>query len=299
MTDVRPAGVGLGFRAAVASPAADPAGHLELVVARTGRVTSPVHTRHRGVLRLMQPLYLDDSGQLTYVIVNPGGAYFGERYRLEIDVGPAAHLLVASQGATRIYRTPREPAHQSVAFTLRAGSRLEYVPDQTIAYRDADYRQMTTVRAAPDAQGFFGEIVTPGWDPEGERFTYARMQLCVEVVTESDGRPVCIDNMLIQPASIGEAIDGIGYLEGASHVGSVLLLGDHLTSGYADRVHDTVDALELSKVGVTSGARLGVSWLLVRALAASTDQLRAMILAVNELDRAATTGQGHLDLRRY
>ena len=284
------------FRAASTS---DLAGDLELVVARSGRITSPTHTRHRGLMRLMQPLYLDDSGQLTYIIVNPGGAYFGERYRLAIDVGASAHLLVASQGATRIYRTPHEPAQHSATFTLGAGSRFEYMPDQTIAYRDADYRQMTSVRAAPDAQAFFGEIVTPGWDPDGKRFTYAGLHLRVEVVTEAEGRPVYIDNLLLEPASIGGAIEGIGYLEGMSHVGSVLILGDHLTDTYADRVHDTVDGLDLDKVGVTAGSRHGVSWLLVRALAASTDQLHAMIYAVNELNRGATTGQGHLNLRRY
>lgn len=275
------------------------AGDLEIVVARTGRITSPAHTRHRGVLRLMQPLYLDDSGQLTYMIVNPGGAYFGERYRLAVDVGPSAHLLVTSQGATRIYRTPHEPAQHAATFTLRSGSRFEYLPDQTIAYRDADFRQTTMVRAAPDAQAFFGEIVTPGWDPDGKRFTYAGLHLRVEVVTESDGRPVYIDNVLLQPAVIGGAIDGIGYLEGASHMGSVLILGDHLTAASADRVHDTVNELVLAKVGVTFGTQHGVSWLLVRALAASTDQLRTMIFAVNGLDRAATSGQPHLDLRRY
>lgn len=296
MTVPQPVVTGLGFRAAASSAVA---GDLELVVARAGTVTSPTHIRHQGVLRLMRPLYLDGSGQLTYVIVNPGGAYFGERYRLAIDVGPEAHLLLASQGATRIYRTPREPAQHSASFTLRTRSRLEYVPDQTIAYRDADYRQSTTVRAASDAQGFFGEVVTPGWDPDGERFTYTRMHLRFEVLTESDDRPVCIDNMLLQPSAIGHSIDGIGYLEGASHVGSVLLLGEHLTGTYADRVHDTVSGLELAKVGVTGGSRHGVCWLLVRALASSTDQLRTMILALNELDRAETTGQGRLDLRRY
>lgn len=287
---------GFGFRAAATS---DVAGDLELVVARTGRITSPVRTRHQGVLRLMRPLYLDDSGQLTYVIVNPGGAYFGERYRLTVDVGPSAHLLIASQGATRIHRTPQAPAQHSAAFILRSKCRLEYVPDQTIAYRNADYRQMTTVQAAPDAQGFFSEIVTPGWDPDGERFTYATMHLRVEVVTQSDGRPVCIDNMRLQPTEIGDAINGIGYLEGASHVGSVLLLGEHLTAAFVDCVQDTVDVLNLAKVGVTAGTRHGVSWLLVRALADSTDQLRAMIASVNELDRSSTTGQGRLDLRRY
>jgi hypothetical protein len=48
-----------------------------------------------------------------------------------------------------------------------------------------------------------------------------------------------------------------------------------------------------------AGSKYGVSWPLLRALADSTDELQAMIFAINEVDRVATTGQPRLDLRRY
>lgn len=286
----------LGFVAAAPSTYA---GELRLRVENTGARTTPALTEWFGVLRLMRPLYLDDSGQLTYIIVNPGGAYFGEKYRMVVDVGSKAHLLLSSQGATRIYRTPQEPAEQIIDFTLESGSRLEYAPDQTIAYRDADYRQITTVKAAPDAQGFFAEIVTPGWDPDGVPFTYTAMHLRFDVLTRDGERPVLIDNLRIQPHEIGEALTGIGHMEGNSHMGTVFILGPHTQGSYIDQVRDVVDASGADKVAVTAGHRHGVSWLLVRALARSTDDLATMISAVNSLDRATTTGQGILDLRRY
>lgn len=286
----------LGFRAAQESPYA---GELRLRVAATGTRTTPAITEATGVLRLMRPLYLDDSGQLAYLIVNPGGAYFGEKYHMTIEVGSKAHLLLSSQGATRIHRTPNEPAEQIVTFSLDNGSRLEYVPDQTIAYRDADYRASTTVKVAADAQGFFGEIVTPGWDPDGKQFTYTAMHLRFDVVTLSDERRVCTDNLRIRPSTTGEAISGIGHLEGASHMGSVFIVGPHCTSEYADQVREVIDMCGVSKAGVTVGHRHGVSWLLVRALDHSTDELQSMISAINSLDRRTTTGQAPLDLRRY
>ena len=285
----------LGF--ARATPR-DLAGSVTLSVARSGRRSVPVITDSFGVLRLMQPHYLDDSGQVTYIIVNPGGAYFGEDYHFSADVGPGAPLLLASQGATRIYRTPERPAVQDVEFTLGPDSRLEYVPEQVIAYRDADYRQVTRITADPTAQGFFDEIVTPGWDPDDARFSYAGMRLRVEVRSTAGGM-VCLDNVHIRPDRIGQAIHGIGYLEGASHMGSALILGPHAAGDYADAVRDVADASGVEKVGVTSGTRHGISWVLVRALAHSTDQLNALVTDVNELDRSVTTGQDRLDLRRY
>jgi len=286
----------LGFRRATAG---DTAGWINLSVARQGHLTRPVKTESFGVLRLMQPLYLDDSGQVTYIVVNPGGAYFGEAYRISVEAQPEAQLLLASQGATRIYRTPNDPAVQEIEFTLRAGSRVEYIPDQTIAYRDADFRHHMKIVAPPDAQGFFAESVTPGWDPEDTNFTYAGIRLRIDVRDEAGGGLVCRDNVRIQPGKISHALDGIGYLEGFTHLGSILILGQHITGPYADAVRNTVDDVGLTRVGVTSGARHGVSWLMVRALADSTDELNDMILAVNQLDRSVTTGQSRLDLRRY
>lgn len=273
------------------------AGSLRLSVARRGERTHPVTTETSGAMRLMQPHYLDDSGQVTYIIINPGGAYFGEDYRFDVEVEPGASLLLASQGATRIYRTPKRLAVQHAEFTLGAGARLEYVPDQTIAYRDAEYRQVTRIMADPSAQAFFEEVVTPGWDPDGVRFTYTGMRLRTEV--HSSGGVVCIDNVNIRPAAVGAALDGIGHMEGASHMGTALIVGPQTTGEYVDAVRGVVEASGVVRAGVTSGARHGVSWVMVRALGHSTDELNLLLRAVNELDRSRTSGQGRLDLRRY
>lgn len=286
----------LGFRAASALP--EYAGTLALSVRRAGDRSHPERTESQGVLRLQRPLYLDESGQVAYFVINPGGAYFGETVRMDVEVQPGANLLLSSQGATRIYRTPNGPAIQEAAFVVGEGARFEYVPEQLIAYRDADYRQVTTITMAPDAQVFIEEIVTPGWDPDGTPFTYTGMLLRTEVRVTGGGL-VCSDNIRIVPDDIGSAIDGIGYMEGSSHMGSVLVLGPQVGSAsYVDAVRDIVDASGVEKAGVTSGSRHGVSWLMVRALAGSTDVLSRLNRSVNEHDRSVTTGQGRLDLRR-
>lgn len=286
----------LGFRPAVGKP--EYAGTMNLSVALAGGRSQPVRTESEGVLRLMKPLYLDDSGQVAYFVVNPGGAYFSEACRMDVEVLSDANLLLSSQGATRVYRTPNGQAVQEAHFTVRSGARLEYVPEQLIAYRDADYRQMTTITMAPDAQVFVEEIVTPGWDPDGTPFTYTGVLLRMEV-RHVDGGLVCVDNVHVVPHEIGAAIDGLGYMEGASHMGNVLVLGAHVDEAYVDAVRDIVDASSVTKVGVTSGSRHGIPWTMVRALASSTDELNKLALTLNAHDRSVTTGQGRLHLRRY
>src|SRR5699024_3756932 len=57
-------------------------------------------------------------------------------------------------------------------FTLgiNSGAALEYVPDQLILYRDADFRQRTVVNMHPQASLFLSDIITPGWSPDGGKF---------------------------------------------------------------------------------------------------------------------------------
>ena len=289
-------GTALGFKKATQP---DVAGSLKLCVAKYGEITKPVLTEFNGVMRLMQPLYLDKSGQLTYIIINPGGAYFGEKYEHHVEVQAGANLLLAAQGATRIYKTPVNPSVQEIYFSVGEGSRMEYVPDQTIAYRDADFRQVLKISAAPDSQVFVAENITPGWDPDDVQFTYTGVKQRIDVRTADGTKRVCTDNIRIVPSEIEGAIRSIGYLEGYSHMGSMLILGPHTRGDYADKVREIMDGFADARAGVTAGDRHGIAWVMVRALANSSDQVTKMILDVNEYDRSITTGQARLHLRRY
>ena len=53
----------------------------------------------------------------------------------------------------------------ALAILFGVGTALEYVPDQLILYRDADFRQRTVVNMHPQASLFLSDIITPGWSP--------------------------------------------------------------------------------------------------------------------------------------
>ena len=135
-----------------------PTGELSLRIERrrdaNGGDGSSVATSqfHRGALRVLRPYYADDSGQATYTVINPGGAYFGgDTYQLTLDVADNAALRVTTQSATKVYKTPQGPAHQTMHITLGESARLDYVPDQLIVYENGSYRQDTTVDMQPSS----------------------------------------------------------------------------------------------------------------------------------------------------
>ena len=271
-------------------------GELALTVRpRNGRSVA-VRQFHRGALRVLRPIYLDTSGQVTYVIVNPGGAYLDrDRYRIDVTVDDGAELMLTTQSATKVYRTPEDRAVQQATIRLGQDSRLEYLPDQLIAYRGSRYRQDTRIEMHPTASLMMCEVVTPGWSPTGTPFQYTELRLRTVVTT--GGRPVTIDNLVLAPEDGARGMNRVGFLEGHTHVGSLLVVDPRVDDAALEMARERVATRAGHLVaGVTT---LSVPGLALRVLGASTQEVDELILAVVDELRARWFGQPAVDLRKY
>jgi urease accessory protein len=249
---------------------------------------------------VLRPHYLDDSGQVCYVVVNPGGAYLGaDLFLLDVEVQDGADLLLTTQSATKVYRTPGSFAEQLMTVRLGEGARLELMPDQLIAYREASYRQHTHITVRPSSSLVMAEVVTPGWSPDGAAFRYEEVRLRNEIRVEGPGgtRLLALDNLLIRPPA-GD-VTGMGFMEGFSHVGSLLVVDPRVDQALADDLH----ALALdhdARAGVSLTRTVsGTTGLVLRALSNSTGELARLLNASANLLRTRWHGQEPLDLRKH
>jgi len=280
-------------------------GRLELRVAARGQRSVAVHQFHQGALRVLRPHYLDDSGQLGYVMVNPGGAYLGaDLYVIDLELEPGASLLLTTQSATKIYRTPGSFAEQRMSIRLGEGARLELAPDQLIAYREASYRQDTRITMHPASSLVMSEIVTPGWSPDGTAFKYEELRLRTEIRVEGgrllalDGL-LALDNVLIRPGDPAGDVTGPGFMEGRSHLGSLLVVDPRVDQGLADELHVLAEAHDaLSGVSLTATVG-GTTGLVLRALSDNTEELNRLLGACTAHLRKQWFGQDPLNLRKY
>ena len=192
----------------------------------------------QGAYKVMRPIYHDESGQACYYILNPGGGYLdGDRYQMKISLEKQAKLTLTTQSATKIYKTPNTHAYQEAEFILKEGSYLEYIPDPLIGYQNARYKQKNVIRMEKGCTLLYSDIITPGWSPSGERFSYDMLQLINEIYMENE--LAVYDHIKLNPAS--QNMEGLGFMEDYSHLGSMIVVGENTNHDLLDRLYEAID----------------------------------------------------------
>ena len=232
----------------------------------------------QGALKVMRPIYHDDSGQVCYYLLNPGGGYLdGDRYHMQISLEKEAKLTLTTQSATKVYKTPHTHAYQETEIFLKKGSYFEYIPDPLIAYQHARYKQKNVIHMEKGATFLYSDIITPGWSPDGKRFSYEQLQLINEIYMDQE--LVVYDHIKLNPAN--RHMENIGHMEGFSHLGSMLVVGEQTTPELLDRLHHVIQAkTDDYKVGLS---QLSVKGFSVRILAYSTQEIERIFTNIHHM----------------
>lgn len=159
----------------VVEPAVRWPARLALQATLQGGVTR-VQCQHEGPLRLLKTLHPEGPGIAHAVLVHPpGGLVGGDRLDISLDVQAGAHLLVTTPAATRFYRSHAGAAVQSVQGRVEAGARLEWLPQETLAYDGCDGRNELRLQLAPGASLLAGEVLGLGLPAAGKPFRRGRL----------------------------------------------------------------------------------------------------------------------------
>ena len=204
---------------------------LALVALRDDGATR-LQARHDGPLRLLKTLYPEGAGVAHAVLVHPpGGLVGGDRLDIELDVQPGAHLLVTTPAATRFYRSAAGEAAQVVQGRVAAGGRLEWLPQETLAYPACDARNEVRLSLAPGASLFASEVLGLGLPAAGAPYATGRMLQHLEITGQwlDRGRLDATDEALLNgPCGLaGHRILGtLAYAQTAPLDGGAALLDD-------------------------------------------------------------------------
>ncbi len=193
----------------------------------------------QGAFKVMRPIYADDTGQVCYYLLNPGGGYLdGDRYKMEISAEEGSKVTLTTQSATKVYKTPKGYAYQETEINLKKGSYLEYLPDPLIAYENAHYKQKNIVHMERGATFLYTDIVTPGWSPSGEQFSYDTIQLMTEIYW--NGKLGVYDHIKLVPKQ--QNISGFGFMEGFTHLGSMIVVSEQMDNELLEALYEAIQS---------------------------------------------------------
>lgn len=143
---------------------------------------SVVRYLHDGPLRILQSLYPEGDAICHNVLVHPpGGLVGGDTVDIELTVGPDAHGLLTTPGATRFYRSLGEPARQQLHARLRNRARLEWLPLEALAYDQCRAENKAVFELAEDAELMGWDITALGLPEAGQPFAKGYFAQHIEV----------------------------------------------------------------------------------------------------------------------
>jgi urease accessory protein len=244
-------------------------GRLSLVVKRSGSRSAIDRLAEAGPLRVRFPR-ITDKDRLEAILINSaGGIVGGDVLQYEIEGAEATSLALTSQAAEKVYRSAGEIARIKVSLKACGGSKLAWLPQETILFDRVNVRRSLEADIAPDASVTICESVVFGRAAMGERVTTGAFEDCWRIMrggklifadtTRLDGK---IENLLGRAAVGG----------GSSCIATIL----HVAPDADARCEAARAALDDSKI--EAGASVFDGMLVVRMLAADSFALRRAIV---------------------
>lgn len=261
-------------------PTKKPTGVLNLDVCRKNGVSVSDDVYFQGAFKVMRPQYLDDTGQVMYCLLNPGGGYLdGDRYQIDLNVRKNADLYLTMQSATKIYKTPNDRVKQAAVINVHENGILEYASDPIIPFQDSTYLQRQTINLTASSSLFISDLVTPGWSADQKGFQYDRLSL--KTIINYEDKLAVTDHLVLEPKV--DDIAGMGFLNGYSHYASVYLVNPDIDEAFENQLETLLE--EKLKAGSFGVSRLAIPGVAVRLLANSTPELEVAIDACQYLFR--------------
>lgn len=146
----------------------------------------------------LKALFPRTDAEMQAVLVNTaGGATGGDRFSVDLSLGPGAALTLTTQAAERAYRAkPPETAQIRNRAFVAEGARLHWLPQEMLLFDGAALDRRLTVDLAPGAELVLCESLVFGRAAMGETVTDLRLRDRIEI--RRDGQALFLDQVVLE-----------------------------------------------------------------------------------------------------
>lgn len=249
---------------------------------------------HQGGIKVQRAIYLDGGNTPCFYILNPHGAFLdSDVYEMDIRLQEKSRLTLTTQGASIIYKTPDKEAYQEAKMYLAKGSYLEYLPGAIIGYKNASFFQKNIFHLEEGATLLYLEVITPGWSPEGDPFTFTSLRLQSEIY--KDDELVVYDHIKLAPEE--QNLNVLGFMEGYSHVGTFMVVSDEVDDDLIDQVYELLLEEDYDvRIGIS---KLSVPGFTIRILGNMTQHIEWLAMKCRNFLNEEWYGTSLGTLRKY
>jgi urease accessory protein len=261
-------------------------GKLNLVYANRDGATQIIHNQMQAPLKVQRPFYPEGKEVCHSVVLHTaGGVVGGDRLSLNFHLQPNAKALITSAAAGKIYRSSGQLAQQNIDIQVDAGANLEWLPQETIVFDGAIYRQDLRVELAQKARILLWEITRFGRTARGEKFLSGEWRSHTEIWQENS--PLWIDRQWLKGGS--EMLESPHGLAGKPVVATLAWIGEPLRAEIVEKVRalrceETIYPGSLGVNSATGVTRIP-NGLLCRYRGSSTAAARDWFVAIWQLLR--------------
>lgn len=156
--------------------------NLNLSFASRDKKTLLTGKQHSGPLMVQKPFYPESNGCChVYLLHPPGGIVGGDIINLSAKLEDSAHALITMPGATKFYRSIGAVATQNQNIYLENNAKLEWLPQETVYFNQANADTRTTIHLKDNNQFFAWEIQCLGLPAQKEFFTSGQCTQRIEI----------------------------------------------------------------------------------------------------------------------
>jgi urease accessory protein len=184
---------------------------------------------------------------LSGVFVNTaGGIAGGDRFDIDIAATDAAHLVLTSAAAEKVYRTQGPAAQLNISLNVGAGAHLSWLPQETILFDRARVQRRFDIVLDEAASLLLCEIVVFGRTAMGERMVEG--EFVDRWRLSRDGRLVFAETVRLK-GNIGAKLARPAVAKGGAAIGTALIVpGDE---ALVARIREAADSFA-GEVGISA-----------------------------------------------
>lgn len=231
---------------ALMSPIAPPAqgwqGLLNLYFSQRQGETYLRRERLQAPLKIQRPFFPEGPGVCHCVALHTaGGIVGGDRLTQSVTLDAQTQVLITTAAATKVYASEARTAHQAIQIAIGPNACLEWLPQETIAFKGAHYRQTIEVTLAPGARWFGWELTRMGRSARGEEFLAGDWRSHTEV-WEGE-KPLWVDRQWLPgKATVCHSPQG---LAGQPVVGTLVFVGQAVDQAVLEHLRPLATTLQI------------------------------------------------------